>query len=339
MKRNMPVLFFFALFLVTALLSAPAWANPGSERGMAISATDLPEDLQAYDVKDYFLPAQDEQVGYIQTLMGTVVVVREKMQQAYFATKGDAIFQADTFVTLETSRCRIKFTTQDVVTMGANTRIRVDALVDDRKARQKKSLLSMLRGKAMFYVVRLFKYKRTQASVKTPTAVCGVRGTQFGIEIQGKASRRAQAVPIYLADAAGSTGLLLSQAAGGDQTIVYFYDGQGELCNADGSNCFPVQKGESGLVDPEGNVYVSVADPDKAAQFRRDTDIGPGAGEEDYSDKTNEKPPWRGTFPDKVEPETLGEHTKDAKDESIDQGTGVERLPHQGPVGGPNDDG
>ncbi len=337
MKRNMPKTFFVVMFGLAGLLITLSATSASNDRGMAVPRQALPADLQAYDVKDYFIPAQADKVGYIQTVMGPVVVVREKTKQAYFAVKGDAIFQQDSFVTLERARCRIKFTTQDVVTMGANTRITVDELVDDRKSKKKKSLLSMLRGKAMFYVVRLFKYKRTDASVTTPTAVCGVRGTQFGIEIPNPDGGHAQAVPIYLADASGERWPLLAQATNGEQTIVYFYDGQGELCNAGGSGCFPVKQGESGLVDQEGNVYVSAADPDKAEQFRRATDVGPGSGEDDYSDKTDEKPPWKGTFPDKVEPEIAGEHTKDAKDEAIYNRDGFDdghRSPQQPPIDG-----
>jgi hypothetical protein len=337
MKRNMPKTFFVVLFALAGLLTTLSLTSASNDRGMAVPQQDLPTDLEAYDVKDFFIPAQADKVGYIQTIIGHVVVVHEETGQAYFAVKGDAIFQQDSFITLENARCRIKFTTQDVVTMGANTRITVNELVDDRKSKKKKSLLSMLRGKAMFYVVRLFKYKRTEAAVKTPTAVCGVRGTQFGIEIQNADGGRAQAVPIYLADASGGSWPLLAQAGTGEQTIVYFYDGQGELCNAEGGGCFPVKQGDSGLVDQEGNVYVSTADPDKAEQFRRATDVGPGAGEDDYSDKTQEKPLWRGTFPDKVEPEIAGEHTKDAKDEAIYQGDGfeVDHSPTQ--PGGPTD--
>ena len=337
-----PCIHWKGFITLIAFVLALGWASPAdilaeNERGMAVPQQRLPDDLQRYDIKDYFLPSPDKRVGYIQAIVGSVVVIREKSDQAYFAAKGDAIFPQDAFVTLKNARCRIKFTTQDVVTMGANTRITVDELVDDRQAKAKKSLLSMLRGKAMFYVVRLFKYKRTQASVTTPTAVCGVRGTQFGVEIQPDNSRRAMTIPLYLADASGSHGYLLSQAVPGSQTIVYFFDGQGELCNADGGNCFPVKQGESGLVDQEGSVFVSVADPDQADQFRRDTDIGPGTGDDDFSDKYNEKPPWRGTFPDKVEPEALGEHTKDAKDESIYQRDGFEHAPPQNPTGGPSD--
>jgi hypothetical protein len=333
MKRNMPVTFLVALFVLAGLLTTLSLTNASNDRGNAAPSQMLPADLQARDIKDYFLPAEGQAVGHLGTIIGHVVVVREDAQQAYFAAKGDAVYQQDSFITLKGSRCRIKFTTQDVVTMAENTRITVQELVDDRKAQKKKSFLSMLRGKAMFYVVRLFKYKRTEASVTTPTAVCGVRGTQFGIEIQSSDGSRAQSVPIYLADASEANWPLLARTSTGDQTVVYFYDGSGELCNADGSNCFPVSQGESGLVDQEGNVYVSMADPAQAEQFRRDTDVGPGAGEDDYSDKYDEQPPWAGTFPDKIEPEVGGEHTKDVQDEAVHQRDGYGYDYDQGPTG------
>jgi hypothetical protein len=336
MKRNTPMTFLVALFVLAGLLTTLSLTNASSDRGNVAPSQILPADLQAIDIKDFFLPAQGQPVGHISTIVGHMVVLREGTNQAYFAAKGDAIYQQDSFITLQGSRCRIKFTTQDVVTMAENTRITVQALVDDRKAKQKKSLLSMLRGKAMFYVVRLFKYRRTEASVTTPTAVCGVRGTQFGIEIQGSGGNRAQAVPVYLADASGGTWPLLARASSGDQTVVYFYDGQGQLCNAGGGNCFPVSKGESGLVDEQGKVYVTMADPDRADQFRRDTDVEPGAGDDDYSDKSNETPDRIGTFPDPVEQEIGGEYTKDSKDEGIHHRDGYDHdneYTGPGPVG------
>jgi hypothetical protein len=62
--------------------------------------------------------------------------------------------------------------------------------------------VSIFRGKAMFFVVKLFKFRKTAASVNTPTAVCGVRGTKFGVEVTQEGSKSARAIPVYLADLA-----------------------------------------------------------------------------------------------------------------------------------------
>ena len=54
----------------------------------------------------------------------------------------------------------------------------------------------MLRGKVMFYAVRLFKYRTASMSVKTPTAVVGVRGTKFGVEVRMMGADVAQSTPL-----------------------------------------------------------------------------------------------------------------------------------------------
>ena len=333
MKPKKQVTMLVALFVLTGLLTTLSLTNASTDRGMAVPPQELPDDLQTFDVEDRFIPAQGAAVGYIKTIQGHVVVVREDAGQAYFAAKGDAIFQQDSFVTLKKSRCRVKFTTQDVVTMGANTRITVEELVDDRKSKKKKSLLSMLRGKAMFYVVRLFKYKRTEASVTTPTAVCGVRGTQFGIEIVAADSQSAQAKPIYLADASGSAWPLLARAPNGIKTMVYFYDGRGELCNLDGSACMPIQKDQSGSVDETGKVSVGPADPESLKLLEQDTTGSEGetGGLMDMDDEQlRNRAGTRATQPSK---DTAEEHTKDLMNEAIRHGDGFDRKHDTTPTG------
>jgi hypothetical protein len=164
------------------------------------------------DVKDYYIAAADRPAGWIRTVIGHVVVLHEDTGQAYFATGGDAIFKHDVVFTLKESRCRLKFTTDDIITMGDNARVGIEEYVDDRVKQKKSSVFSMLRGKAMFYALRLFKYRTASSSVKTPTAIIGVRGTQFGVEVRKIGDNRAAGRPVYLADASDS-GLkyLLSQ--------------------------------------------------------------------------------------------------------------------------------
>jgi len=43
----------------------------------------------------------------------------------------------------------------------------------------------MALGKARFFVVKMLEFKRSEFKVKTPTAVCGVRGSDFILEATG----------------------------------------------------------------------------------------------------------------------------------------------------------
>jgi hypothetical protein len=322
MKRNILVALLVLALLSAGLLTTHSLTGAETNRGNAVPIDRLPKELKLLDVKDFYLPLDEKPVGHIVTIIGHVAVLREETRQAYFAAEGDAIFQQDSFITLKDSRCRIKFTTQDVITMGEDSRITVKELIDDRKAKQKKSLFSMLRGKAMFYVVRLFKYKRTESAVQTPTAVCGVRGTQFGVEIKSSGRESANGKTIYLADASWAVFPYLAQTGSpGSETIVYFYDGAGELCNAAGE-CFPVKEGESGLVDVEGNVYVEVMDPEKGRLFIQDTEVT-------KPEPTDQPPADPGSGIREMYEEDLKTITKDPtqdlKEQRIDDGDGFER--------------
>jgi hypothetical protein len=86
----------------------------------------------------------------------------------------------------------------------------------------------MIKGKAMFYVVRLFRYKSVDATVKTKTAVMGVRGTQFGVEIVPSADKKAQMKRIVIADSTDAGFRIAAEAlaAGpGDSTRILVFAG------------------------------------------------------------------------------------------------------------------
>ena len=62
MKRNMPVTFLVALFVLAGLLTTLSLTNASNDRGNAAPSQMLPADLQARDIKDYFLPAEGQAV-------------------------------------------------------------------------------------------------------------------------------------------------------------------------------------------------------------------------------------------------------------------------------------
>jgi hypothetical protein len=172
----------------------------------------LPGELKGMDVKDYFIELDSRHVGRIMKIEGSVVILLKKTNQAYFAAKGDFVYGEDTFYTLKGARCRLGFVTGDIVTMAENTTISADEVVIDKEKKEKKSKFSMVKGKAMFYVMRLLGYKNVDTSVKTRTAVMGVRGTKFGVEVVPGTEKVGQAQRILVADASGSGFDMLAEA-------------------------------------------------------------------------------------------------------------------------------
>ncbi len=278
---------FLLVFVSIIIISTggfSAWAQ--EERGHFVPENLLPVELQGMAVKDYFVPTTSQEVGSISMMSGHLVVLHKDTGEAFFAQKGDAIFEQDLFFTLQDSKCRLNFNNADIVSMAADTKISIDEMVDDRAQKEKKSLISMLRGKAMFYVVKLFKYRKTSATVNTPTAVCGVRGTKFIITITKETKKSAQGIPVYLADLSrpaetASDLPVLYLAAAETATVTKFdvIEGTVELTLPNGDKVI-LHWGESGWVDSDGNWWKgsTEGDPQEGEIFTKDD---PGDGEQD----------------------------------------------------------
>ncbi|MFA6413921.1 MAG: FecR domain-containing protein, partial [Syntrophales bacterium] len=195
------------IFTLIVLVTVIAWGGmagvslAADNRGHGAPADALPKELKNVSVKDYFLPGKTKEAGVIQTAMGHVVVARGDLRQAYFAANGDKLYEQDVVFTLKASKCRIKLLNNDIITLGDRTRITVKEVSGANETPGKKTTLSVAQGKAMFYAIRLLNQKSTTMTVESPTAVAGVRGTKFGMEVTIEGENNTAALPLLLADA------------------------------------------------------------------------------------------------------------------------------------------
>ena len=195
------------VFLLCVLPLSPAWST---ESG-------LPEALDGVAVQRVFVPAGSfPKAGVVHAIQGRLVVVHRASGQAFFAKEGDPVHENDELFTLTDSRCRIRFLSDDVVNMAPDTRFSVETFLDRPEQGEKTSLFSLLKGKAVFYALRLFRYKETRFKVQTPTAVVGVRGTQFGVHVFELQGKRTQGSGVRIADSGKGMGAYLAQAGSGD---------------------------------------------------------------------------------------------------------------------------
>jgi len=284
-----------------------AWGGTAvaqQDRGMGVPADTLPGDLQDLEVQDHYIPSDLREVGVLHALDGQVVVVHRAGRQAYFGKPGDKIYENDELNTLADSRCRIRFYTDDVVNMAPNTRFAVEAFEDQRGKGEKRSVFSMLKGKAMFYALRLFRYKETRFKVETPTAVVGVRGTKFGIHVFDLDETTANGGGVRVADSGRGFEALLAQAGGegGSGTEVACGDGTLGVTNPD--------TGQQVALVNANEVYDSstgrkVYDPTNQAlnRIQRDTQVrGEGDGGEEPAPtqpavQGDDQPPGEDTAP------------------------------------------
>ena len=200
MKKYIILCLLLGAFVVLGMNAQFSFAAGQAERGNAVSPNLLPAELKGVEVKDYFIKMDSQKVGKVIKTKGNLIVLHKETGQAYFAAKGDSLYGNDTFYTLKGSRCRLGFVTGDIISMAGDTTISADEIVNDRDGKKKKSVFSMAKGKAMFYVMRLLGYRNVDTSVKTRTAVMGVRGTKFGVEVVPGSQKMGQGKRIVIAD-------------------------------------------------------------------------------------------------------------------------------------------
>lgn len=281
MKRYVFSVLLALTFIFTGLQAVFLPADAAAFRGNAAPPEALPAELKDLDVQDDFVDSGAQRAGFLQTVIGHVVVLHEDSKEAFFAARGDAIFKHDTIFTLKGSRSRIKFSTEDVITMGENAKLGLEEYIDNRSEKNKKSIFNMLRGKAMFYAVRLFKYRTTSVVVKTPTAVLGVRGTKFGVEVRKEGDKIAANGPVYLADASGAgfQYLLAQSTPGGLVTIAYCFSGALDVTALADNTTQTLGENESRTTTSDRGLDKQPTSADVANQFQSDTAV-PAPGEE-----------------------------------------------------------
>ena len=210
---RMPIKIIVAIVICMGLILAGRmnYAGAGTEKKSDRAQAALPKELRNLKIKDHFISSSLKKVGLIHALNGQVVVMHRVTKDAYFGREGNYIYENDSITTLSGARCRIKFFNDDVITMAPDTNFSVESFYDERAKRTKRSVFSMLKGKAMFYALRLFRYKEVRFSLKTPTAIVGVRGTKFGAHVYWVGEDRRSTGGVQVADSGNRMGRHLVQ--------------------------------------------------------------------------------------------------------------------------------
>jgi hypothetical protein len=180
MKRakGIKIYSFFMYFLVGITASILLMSN-----GYAYGASDeelLPEDPL---MQDTFKPGFGSPVGKIIVVRGEAVIMHMDMKRGYRAERGLPLYKGDTLVTLSDARLRLQLNDESIITMVSRTRLTINNSIFDRAKKRFVSLLKMNLGKARFWVRKIRGMSHPDYRVKTPTAVVGIRGSDFVSEV------------------------------------------------------------------------------------------------------------------------------------------------------------
>jgi len=130
-------------------------------------------------MEDVFKPGPGGPVGKVEMVEGEVVIIHAGELTGYRAKKDLPLFTGDTIVTLETGRIRFKLDDESILRLSSETKLVINRSVFDPAKESRSSYFGMSTGKARFWVSKFADFKRSVFNVKTPTAVCGVRGSDF----------------------------------------------------------------------------------------------------------------------------------------------------------------
>jgi hypothetical protein len=97
-----------------------------------------------------------------------------------FVVEGGSVYPGDVVETLPGTRAVLAFRDDTRVTLGSNSRFRVDNFVyDEKNAGEGRFLATLLRGSVRALTGLIAKANNNNANFATPTATIGIRGTGF----------------------------------------------------------------------------------------------------------------------------------------------------------------
>lgn len=154
----------------------------------------LPDDVT---IADDFVPGDGVPVGEVQLVQGKVFVIHQAANIAYRLKKGLAVFSGDTLVTESRSRASLLMADQSALALAGRSKLVVDKSVYDVKANSRDTEIRLLFGRVRSIVSKIGS--KPNYKINTPTAVAGVRGTDFGLAVGLAPSKKTSALQHTLA--------------------------------------------------------------------------------------------------------------------------------------------
>lgn len=118
----------------------------------------------------------EETYGLMMIVKGQVQVVKFKAQPIV-GKVGVKVYPQDTIITGKDSRAKIVMSDRNIINVLPETKLRIDQYISEMK--EKNVRLSLIEGKVRTNVEQKYDNNENRFEIKTPSAVVGVRGTQF----------------------------------------------------------------------------------------------------------------------------------------------------------------
>ncbi len=117
--------------------------------------------------------------GVFRVVKGKVKIKSGKNGKTKRAKLGAKVYPRDTIITEKNSRAKIIMSDKNIINVSPESQIVFQKYEFDPKKKKKNVLINVLYGKVRSKVNQKYNGKTSKFQVKTPSAVAGVRGTDF----------------------------------------------------------------------------------------------------------------------------------------------------------------
>jgi hypothetical protein len=125
--------------------------------------------------------AEETSIGFVKNVSGQAFICRE--HKLIPAKVNEKLLQSDSLVTGADGSIGVIFQDDGVLSLGPKSRVDLTQFTF-APAENKLSFIAQVKRGTMVYLTGLIaRLDSKSVSVKTPNAVCGVRGTQFAVKV------------------------------------------------------------------------------------------------------------------------------------------------------------
>ncbi len=192
----------------------------------------LPADIT---VTKGFEPGIGFPTGEVRELHGKVFVIHHESNRAYKLQERMPVFRGDTLITQHDSRVSLLLADKSALVLAASSKLVLDRTfyhIDSRKE-SRKTQLQLLFGRIRSFVSRITG--NSDYTITTPTAVVGVRGTDFALVVGPVLRKPSECESFSLTSSSGNyserdetvSSLMTALVTGENHSSVEFADHQG----------------------------------------------------------------------------------------------------------------
>lgn len=143
--------------------------------------------------RKYFLKdkgvVNPEDIGIFTSYEGLVHATRFTTKESVEVSSAEPVFFKDTIETDEESRVVLRFDDMSVLTLGEESIVEINQMLYDPHEKSRETVIKLVRGKLRVKAAKIAS-SRTNFEIQTPTAVIGVRGTEFIVDVDRRGHTR-----------------------------------------------------------------------------------------------------------------------------------------------------